>query len=320
MSKIDSAQVKAEARGKWPSILRTLGVSDTFLVNRLGPCPMCQDGRTRFRFDDKDGAGTWFCHHCPKQSGDGFALVMGVNGWTFPKALEEVAALVGSARPIKIRQGPDVAEVRAEMERMWKAAMPLHMVEEAADWWRNRIGRVPTLTTVRATPALRCPGAGVFPAMLSIIQGADGKAVNLHRTFLAAGGLKADVEEPRRVMALPMPKGCAVRLYKPGEVLGIAEGIETAVAASELTGVPVWSALNTTTLEAWEPPAGVRVIVFGDNDGNFAGQSAAFNLAKRLRRERFEVEVRLPPAPGMDWNDVWNAQREMEPANVNVAA
>ena len=49
--------------------------------------------------------------------------------------------------------------------------------------------------------------------------------------------------------------------------LGIAEGIETALAASYRFGVPVWSAI----LESWEPPTGVkRMIVFGDNDENCA--------------------------------------------------
>lgn len=304
-----------QAKGKWAAILPSLGVSADFLTGRHGPCPMC-GGKDRFRFDDK-GRGMYYCSGCG--AGDGVKLVMGVNSWDFRQAAKEIEALVATAPVTMIRSGPDQAQVRAEMEQLWKNALPLHMVDEVADWWLNRIGRVPTLSAVRATPALRCPGDGVYPAMLSIVQGVDGKAANLHRTFIAQGGVKAPVDEPRRVMALPMPKGCAIRLAPYTDVLGIAEGIETAVAASLLFDVPVWASLNTALMEGWEPPEGVRVIVFGDNDKNYAGQAAAYSLAKKLIVKKREVEVRLPPTPGMDWNDVWLSAGK-EPAKAANAA
>jgi putative DNA primase/helicase len=110
------------------------------------------------------------------------------------------------------------------------------------------------------------------------------------------------------VMAGGLPDGCAVRLMRHDDTLGIAEGIETALSATEVFGVPVWAALNANRLEAWEPPAGVRrVVIFGDNDENFVGQSAAYNLAARLRRGRYAtietVEVQIPDRAGWDWND-----------------
>lgn len=319
MAKLDAAKVKQDAHGKWPSILESLGIDRSHLMNRHGPCPICQDGKDRFKFDDK-GDGRWFCSQCPKQSGDGFGLLMGVRGWTFPQAVEEVAKQIGTARPVAIRQGPDPAAVKADINTMWKTALGLNMVPEAVEWWQGRVGSLPTLCDVRATPVLRYPGAGLHPAMLALIRGADGVPVNLHRTYLAEGGRKADVDEARRVMPLSLPEGCAVRLFKPGPVLGIAEGIETAVAASMLFDVPVWASLNTTLLEKWQPPEGVRVIVFGDNDGNFAGQAAAFGLAKRLKTKKFEVSVQLPPAPGMDWNDVWRARANGETQRQDIAA
>jgi putative DNA primase/helicase len=245
---------------------------------------------------------------------------MAVNGWDFKAAAREIEKHVGTAPAVKIRQGPNVEEVKAEINRIWVNALPLAAVDEAADWWRVRVGHVPPVKDLRATPALRCPGAAVYPAMLALVRGSDGKPVNMHRTYLGPGGTKAPVDEPRRVMPLPMPKGCAVRLGPVGPVLGIAEGIETAMAASVLHDVPVWAALNTVCLEGWEPPEGPRIIVFGDNDGNFAGQAAAFGLAKKLRAKRIEVEVMLPPAPGMDWNDVWNATTPKTEADMERVA
>ncbi|MCL7666907.1 DNA primase, partial [Klebsiella pneumoniae] len=39
---------------------------------RIRPWPVC-GGKDRFRFDDQEGRGTWFCNQCG--AGDGLALV-----------------------------------------------------------------------------------------------------------------------------------------------------------------------------------------------------------------------------------------------------
>ena len=58
----------------------------------------------------------------------------------------------------------------------------------------------------------------------------------------------------------------------------------------------------------WQPPATARnVIVFADNDGNFAGQHAAYSLAHRLHTEGYRVEVRIPDLEDTDWNDMLGA-------------
>jgi hypothetical protein len=68
--------------------------------------------------------------------------------------------------------------------------------------------------------------------MIGIVRGADGKPTGgLHRTFLAYDGNgKADMEAPRKMLG-PVQNG-AVRLAPVGDdgVLGVAEGIETAIA------------------------------------------------------------------------------------------
>jgi Toprim domain len=53
------------------------------------------------------------------------------------------------------------------------------------------------------------------------------------------------------------------------------------------------------------PPNEVqRVIIFGDNDQGFAGQAAAYSLARRIAGDRWTVAVRIPDQPGRHWNDV----------------
>jgi putative DNA primase/helicase len=143
---------------------------------------------------------------------------------------------------------------------------------------------------------------GTFPAMLATVTDAAGRAVSMHRTYIQ-DGRKAPVPAPKKLMqGLPLA-GAAIRLTPVSRTLGVAEGIETALACLQQFDVPTWACVSAGVLEAFEPPAGVEhVIVFGDHDDNFTGQAAAYRLAHRLARKAIEVEVCIPPAPG-DWLD-----------------
>jgi len=143
---------------------------------------------------------------------------------------------------------------------------------------------------------------GKYPAMLAPVT-RDGRFLTYHITYIDRGQ-KARVPSPRKILpASGSLKGAAVELFPAGPTLGIAEGIETAIAAHLLFDVPVWSALNTSLLKSWRPPEGVqRVLIFPDHDLNHAGQAAGHALAHRLHGQ-FDVELHLPPMPG-DFNDV----------------
>ena len=89
------AAVKAAARGHWPAILPALGIPAEALVNRHGPCPGCA-GRDRFRFDDREGNGTWICGGGgERRAGDGFALLGHCLGMTPAAALAAVTKYLG---------------------------------------------------------------------------------------------------------------------------------------------------------------------------------------------------------------------------------
>jgi putative DNA primase/helicase len=139
--------------------------------------------------------------------------------------------------------------------------------------------------------------------MIALVRGADGTPANIHRTFLTPEGAKADIN--RAMMPGEVPEGSAVRLAPVAPVMGIAEGIETALAASARFAMPVWSAINSVGLAKWRPPAGVeRVIVFGDNDPKYGGQAAAYALAHKIAtRDKLAVEVQIPNIVGRDWAD-----------------
>ena len=61
--KVDVAELKHEAAGRWPEILAALGgVPRDILDGQHHPCPKC-GGTDRFRLVDRD-AGALYCNQC----------------------------------------------------------------------------------------------------------------------------------------------------------------------------------------------------------------------------------------------------------------
>ncbi len=291
------------ARGKWKGILLQLGVETKFLENKHGPCPLC-GGRDRYRWDNKDGNGTYICSQCG--AGNGLQLLMNLNGWDFAAAAREVDSVVGRVHPDPPKRMIDDAACARLMNKLWQGASPLVPGDLAHRYLATRISLPPAMPScLRFTERCPAPDGIHRPALLALVRDPDGERVNIHRTFLGPSG-KADMENPRALMPGPLPNGSAIRLFSvSGDTLGIAEGLETALAAADRFGIPVWSAINATMLTKWVPPPEVcEVWVFGDNDAKFGGQAAAFSLAHKLTaRFGLRVQVHVPDETGHDWAD-----------------
>jgi putative DNA primase/helicase len=265
---------------------------------------MC-GGRDRWRWDNKNGEGTWLCSHCG--AGSGLKLVMLWRGLSFADAKAEVAKHLGCAEQPQ-KRGANDDEKRALIKRVWEAGKPLQPDSAAWRYLRRRTGLTAYSTALRATDKAlyKGPPDRFFPALLAKVTDASGKPINVHRTFLSPDGSKAPVTDAKRMMPGSLPPGAAVRLMPPENGrLGIAEGIETSLCAFAISGIPTWAALNAQRLMTWEPPPGVTdVTVWADNDASFTGQHAAFTLAKRLA-PKYAVDVQIPDVVGWDWADVW---------------
>lgn len=298
-----------ELKGRWTELLPRFGIPVAFLNGKHQACPLC-GGKDRARFDNKDGRGTWFCTHCG--AGDGVSLIMKANGIDFVEVKKRISEIVGNGMvvaPVETSDDDEDDKRKLARRAVWKASVPISLGDPAGKYLNKRCGLTAFPKCLRYVKDLMYwdDGAIYFPAMIALVSDKDGNPINIHRTYLTKDGEKAPIESPRKMMPGGAPKGCAIRLAGAEKVLGIAEGIETALSASILYEVPVWAAINSTLLSGWQPPDGIeKVIVFADCDRGFAGQAAAYVLAFKLST-KIEVEVKMPPKIGTDWNDFWLA-------------
>lgn len=330
-------EVKARARGQWGSILAALAPQLKPALERKGrhvPCPV-HGGKDGFRvFKDVEETGGAVCNSCGVFT-DGFATLMWANGWDFSTALKAVAeCLDGRAQRVPPRpsvvQRPesDDERLRQALNRVWSESVPLsnRSAEPARLYLARRGISVPPPEVLRFHPSLAYHDGdkvvGTFPAIIAMVSGAQGNPVTIHRTYLTTDGKKAPVESPKKLMSYPKNRklvGGAIRLVDPGPVLAVAEGLETALAVMEGTGLPVWCAVNAYLLEHFEAPPEVRrVIVFADKDRPTAqhpgghGQEAARRLVQRLWANGIKASAIVPAGEipsgqkSLDWLDILN--------------
>jgi hypothetical protein len=150
-----------------------------------------------------------------------------------------------------------------------------------------------------------------LPAMLAAVT-TDMGVVALHRTFLdAAGGKLAGFERPKR--ALGSLGFGAVRVAPPVQGrLGLAEGIESALSAMQLFGIPCWATLGNERFGLVSIPESVRELyLFIDNDTG--GTLAEERARKAYAAPHRVIHSRAPASPGFDWNDELTSLLAREP-------
>ena len=177
--------------------------------------------------------------------------------------------------------------------------------------------------------------------MISRIDDIHGELQGLHLTYLQAqytrkdnkGSAyravwqKAEIRHPETGLKLPVKKmrtrtsgslnGASVQLFPTSESkrtsethLIVAEGIETALAASELFGLPAWAALSANGIKQFEPPENTHILIVADNDiPRPVGYEAAHDLAVKLIKHGCHVQIWQPEIQGRDALDELNAKK-----------
>lgn len=213
------------------------------------------------------------------------------------------------------------ADNAQRIARIWSQCVPVLAGDPCSLYLARRGFRDvwPLPEVLRLHPALPywhgAEKLGTFPAMVAPIVAADVRTVALHRTYLTADGRKADVPSPKKLTSAAGPMaGACIPLHRPENgCIGIAEGIETALAAWCASGVPTVAAYCAGNLAAWRWPAGVqRLVIFADADK--AGREAADTLRARALTRHLRCEVMTPTDDGSDWCDVWAASHAVEVA------
>jgi putative DNA primase/helicase len=147
--------------------------------------------------------------------------------------------------------------------------------------------------------------------MVAEFQSASGEAVTLHVTYLRPDGcVKAPVASPKKLLGVAesgATRGGAIRLFAPrGGVLGVAEGIESALSLHLIRNVPVWASFCADNLARICLPHGLRELQIGvDLDPNRKGEKVARSLALRVMHTspRTRVSYIKPELDPGDLND-----------------
>ncbi|MBO1561594.1 TOPRIM and DUF927 domain-containing protein [Yersinia pseudotuberculosis] len=247
--------VRSKAKGHWEAIFQRLDIP----TNRSeGECPSC-GGKTRYRFDDREGRGTYYCSHCG--AGTGLDLVMKVNQCDARSAAEMVAGVMALPlpEPKPARDKPQSNIAIADKV----AALVAKTVSGESQYLLNK--GLPSPSKALLSDGL----------LLLVLQGMDGTTT---------GAQVINPDGSKRLLAGTTKKGSfiPVRLQSPTEgehpvTVLIAEGYATGVTVSLLGNGVVLAALDEGNLihvakvcRAKWPLA--KIIIAADNDWHEPGE------------------------------------------------
>ncbi len=212
----------------------------------------------------------------------------------------EAPALFSGPTTTDLPEPTSTRKPSAAALRIWREAQALR-ASPAKAYLESRgiIAASPALRFHPQTPLGPKGRTRFLPAMIAAVSLDEGP-IAVHRTFLS-GNAKADFDKPKR--ALGALGEAAVRLFAPASgKLGLAEGIESAMSAFALTGIPVWATLGNERFGLVSVPESVTELhLFVDHDAG--GELAASRALSAYARDGRTIQVRMPSSRDTDWND-----------------
>lgn len=286
------------ARGQWKRILVEHGIDAKYLDGAHHKCPVSGEGDDRFRFSDQNGSGDYFCA-CSQGGKGGFGLLECLTKKPFRELAMDVDAMLGN----ESKAEPKLSTYAEKLRAVAKPAKRSRYLESRG------LEIAPGLLFATSVE-YRDDGKllGAYAAMLAPVT-RNGQWQTFHVTYLQ-DGKKAGVRCPKKVLPGGPISGGGIELYPAAAEMGVAEGIETAIAAKLLFGLPTHATISATGMAKWQPPSIARTVhIYADRDANYAGHAGAYQLAHRLHMKGIAVAIHFPDQLG-DWNDVLLAQRE----------
>jgi len=262
--------------------------------------------------------GCWHDHEASR-GGDPLGLIAHLRqtnmkdayGWALAwlgEATVPMSRLTAPESPV-LHQRPTSGDARKrwsldQARRTWcEAVEPLGTLVEA--YLASRSLSLPPDAPLRFHPrAWRNADNGPHgPAMVSLMTDAEtGRAVGVHVTYLQPDGSgKADGDRQKIMLG----HVGVIRLVPDADVtsgLGLAEGIETALAVMQRAGwSPVWAATSAGAMRLFPVLPGIDALtIFADMDG--PGLAAARECGQRWANADREARLLAPPAG--DWDSM----------------
>lgn len=256
-------------KGKWATVYEHYELPPiTGKRHYKGEAPCC--GRKgKFRIDDWNGLGTFICA-CGAKG----------NGWEL----------------LKIKTGKDFRTLAREVDGIIGNNYKIERTEKKTPTYKDDIRRAKRISGTNVHEYLKERGVYEIPQkaafnvdgnMYCIAVDENGNPVYKHVTYLE--GEKKVGRKKHKLME--NARFGVIRLYDMSETLGLAEGIETALAAKQIYKVNTWSAMDANNLAKVRVPRGVRrLFIFADNDKNGIGLASAFACANGNYMANNDVE------------------------------
>ena len=262
-------EITAQAVGKWDYIFQSLGIEVG--NGKHCPCPVC-GGKDRFRFDNKNGRGTYICNQCG--SGDGLELIKNYCQCDAKEASSKVVECLNlSNKNNQIRE--NLAFRKIESEQLHNDNIPDNPVCKKVEYLLSKatLGQSQYLTKKGLTFDLPLLDNGrIFVPIL-----------NLHNEY--AGGQFIEPDGSKHLMKSSNKKGAFIwvspNLGRPDEVkkelltateIIICEGLATGISIAEFRHRSlVISAIDAGNLihvakAVREVNFKANIIIAGDND------------------------------------------------------
>ncbi|MEG7474655.1 primase-helicase zinc-binding domain-containing protein [Serratia marcescens] len=285
-------------------LLPALGIHIT-AGGRAQPCPVC-GGKDRFRFDNLQGRGTWFCNQCG--SGDGLNLVEKALAVTAKEAAVKVAGVLDEpSGNTLLEHNPQQEQQDKALARNNAAQQARQLLasarQQAGNAYLTAKGWPDTDALTLQGPSLRVGGITYQSGDLLVpLTDSTGDVVNVQ--LINAAGVK------RTLAGGQVKNTCHFLPGQDNAVIWLTEGYATGLTVHQLTGESVCVALSANNLPAMAQQLRTHypdalLLLAADNDENGTGQARAAEAAQLSGGK-----PALPSETG-DWNDVYQQQGKL---------
>ncbi|WP_426099212.1 DUF927 domain-containing protein [Providencia sp. PROV200] len=296
-------EVKLKANGQWQNILSNLGVEVP--LNTHTACPAC-GGKDRFRFDDKDGNGTFICSQCG--AGDGLDLIQRIFGGSVTEAAQEVASIIGIDTRSDNPPTYSSDEVKAQQEAQRAQQEETKAKEKAEKHKRFTERYSSTIAHIKRGESDYIKAKGFQGVEMDLLP--DGSLIipllDGNGTITAAQTIKPNGE--KRLLLDSSKNGSYYPINEPTNVhtVIIAEGVATAMTchliqpeAHTVAAIDAGNLIHVAKVMRTKYPES-KIIIAGDNDSKNEVNTGKVKAEAAAR----EVGgcVSIPPCQG-DWND-----------------